>query len=388
MNKKILLPILFLLFGAASSFAAPQMIAFERNQAVWIAKLDGIGEKKVADGIFPAISPDGTRVAFNTVEKTSDTSYVRQERALSKRERSESMKQFIVAIFLCVAFSGVVNAGQRKIAYERGEQIFVADADGSHSKKIAEGALPEISPDGTRVAFNTEGDAKNRPGPERHIAIADVANGKVTVLPNIPSDNCFGPVWSPDGKQLAFSIMADKAWQLGLVNADGSGFRFVKNAELRPEAFGAPEWARDGKSIFCHDLDNIYQIDLDGNVLKKWELAKILTDASMNGGDRLSVSPDGKALLMDVDCGSEHERKNWDGPQPAIEEFDLSADKAVRATAKDDFVWEPFWLSANEFLCIIQKENENQPSIYRMSLDGKNPKLLVKHARTPSASAP
>jgi TolB protein len=124
------------------------------------------------------------------------------------------MKQFIAAIFLCVAFSTLVDTAQRKIAYERSEKIFVADPDGMHSKKVADGALPEISPDGTRIAFNTEGDAKNRSGPERHIAIADVANGKVTVLPNIPSDNCFGPVWSPDGKQLAFSIMADKAWQL------------------------------------------------------------------------------------------------------------------------------------------------------------------------------
>jgi TolB protein len=298
------------------------------------------------------------------------------------------MKRFTIALVICLSLSVGTNAAERKIAYERGENIFVANVDGTHSKKIAAGALPEISPEGTRVAFNTEGDAKTRPGPERHIAIADVASGEVTVLPNIPSDNCFGPVWSPDGKQLAFSIMADKAWQLGLVNADGSGFRFVKNAELRPDAFGAPEWARDGKSIFCHDLDNIYRIDLDGNVLKKWELAKILTDASMNGNDRLSVSPDGKALLMDVDCGAEHERKDWDGPQPAIERLDLTADKAVRITGKDDYVWEPFWLSANEFLCIIQKENENRPSIYRMSLDGKNPKLLVKHARTPSASAP
>ena len=134
-------------------------------------------------------------------------------------------------------FSAVIDAAQRKIAYDRGGKIFVADVDGTHSKKIAEGTWPEISPDGTRVAFNTEGDAKNRPGPERHIAIADVATGKVTVVPNIPSDNCFGPAWSPDGKQLAFSIMADNAWQLGLVNVDGSGFRFVKNAELRPEAF-------------------------------------------------------------------------------------------------------------------------------------------------------
>src|SRR6266550_4709609 len=192
------------------------------------------------------------------------------------------MKQLIVAIFLCIAFSALVNAAERKIAYERAENIFVADADGTHSKKIAKGALPEISPDGTRIAFNTEGDAKNRPGPERHIAIADVASGKATVLPNIPSDNCFGPVWSPDGKQLAFSIMTDNAWHLGVVNADGSGFR----------------------------------------VLKKWELSKILTDASMNSGDRLSISPDGNTLLMDVDCGSEHERRNWDGPQPAIEKLD------------------------------------------------------------------
>jgi TolB protein len=111
--------------------------------------------------------------------------------------------------FFCVAFSALVNAAPRKIAYERGEKIFVADADGTHSKKIAEGALPEISPDGTRVAFNTVADAKTRPGPERHIAIADVAGGKATVLKDIPSNNGFGTVWSPDGSKLAFSIMAD-----------------------------------------------------------------------------------------------------------------------------------------------------------------------------------
>jgi len=297
------------------------------------------------------------------------------------------MKRFAVAALIFL-LSALTNAAERKIAYERGENIFVANLDGTHAKKIADGALPEISQDGTRVAFNTEGDAKNRPGPDRHIAIADVASGKVTVLPNIPSDNCFGPVWSPDGKQLAFMIMADKRWQLGTVSADGSGFASLKNPELNSDGLGGPEWARDGKSIFCHDLDNLYQIGLDGNILKKWELSKILTDASMNSGDRLSISPDGKALLMDVDCGSEHERKNWDGPQPAIEKLDLSADKAVRVTGKNDFVWEPFWLSDSEFLCIMQKENESQASIYRMSLDGKNPRLLVKHARTPSASAP
>jgi TolB protein len=297
------------------------------------------------------------------------------------------MKPLILSVLVGLAFSAFSDGAQRKMAYEHRDNIFVADIDGTHPKKIATGALPDISPDGTRVAFNTSADSKTRPGPERHIAVANAGDGKVTILKEIPSDNCFGPVWSPDGSKLAFSIMADGEWHLGLVNADGSGFRFVKNAGLKSEAFGAPEWARDGKSIFCHDLDNIYQIDLDGNVLKKWEVSKVLIDASMNSNDRLSISPDGKVLLMDVDCGAEHERKNWDGPQPAIEKFNLASEKAVRVTGKDDFVWEPVWLSNDEFLCITQKENENEPSIYRMSLDGKNAKLLVKHARTPSASA-
>jgi len=57
-------------------------------------------------------------------------------------------------------------------------------------------------------------------------------------------------------------------------------------------------------------------------------------------------------------------------------------------TGKNDFVWDPNWLTSDEFLCLIQKGNENQPSLYRMSIDGKNAKLLAKHARTPSVSAP
>ena len=213
-----------------------------------------------------------------------------------------------VALLIAVGAMAAFAASPRKIAYEQGENIFVVGVDGAHPKKVANGALPAISADGTHIAFNTQGDAKNRPGPERHIAIADVASGKVTVMKDIPSDNCFGPVWSHDGKQIAFMIMADKKWQLGLANTDGSDFRFLKNAELNNDGVGGLEWSRDGKWIFCHDLENLYQIDLEGITTNKWALSKILTDASMNSGDRLSLSPDGKTLLMDVDCGAERER--------------------------------------------------------------------------------
>ena len=75
--KRTILLLFALAASPASVLCGARNIAFERDQAVWIANLDGTGEKKIADGIFPAISPDGTRIAFNTTEKTSDTTYAR-----------------------------------------------------------------------------------------------------------------------------------------------------------------------------------------------------------------------------------------------------------------------------------------------------------------------
>jgi TolB protein len=115
--------------------------------------------------------------------------------------------------------------------------------------------------------------------PRRHIAVANIATGKVTIFKDIPSDNCFCPVWSSDGSKLAFHIFANKEWHLGWVNADGSDFHLLKDVKPRSDnpfarlidTIWAPAWASDAKSIFCHDLANVYQIDLDENVLKKWE---------------------------------------------------------------------------------------------------------------------
>jgi len=47
-------------------------------------------------------------------------------------------------------------------------QIWVADLDGAHPRRIAKGSDPEISPDGARIVFNTEGE-------KRRIVVAEVA---------------------------------------------------------------------------------------------------------------------------------------------------------------------------------------------------------------------
>jgi TolB protein len=294
--KPIFSFILFAVAVVSDTFAA-QAIAFERNDAIWIANLDGTAEKKIADGIFPAISPDGTHVAFNTVEKTG-TTYI------------------------------------------------------------------------------------------RHIAVVDVATGKTTVFKDVPSDNSYYPTWSPDGKRILFTLRQNEVWDLGLIDPDGTDFRVLKKGDPNEVTRYSPIWARDGQSVFCQDMTNIYRLGLDGAVLAQWTIDKIIPNGDMSGDGRIDVSPDGKRLLLGIDMGEESDRKDWDGPQPALWSFDLTTQKSVRLTAKKLFAWDGCWIDDTNILFLSQPAGEKAASIYRMSTDQKNLKRLTKDARLPSVSAP
>jgi TolB protein len=298
MIKKILTTVLFCLFGTAAAFAAPPLIAFERKDAVWIANIDGTGEKKIADGIFPAISPDGTRVAFNTVEKTSDTTYV------------------------------------------------------------------------------------------RHIAIVDVATGKLNVFKDVPSDNSYYPSWTANGKQILFTTRPHDVWDLVAINSDGTNFHVLKPGVQNEVTRYSPIWARDVQSVFCEDMANVYQLGLDGAVRAQWKIDKIVPKGDMSGDGRIDVSPDGKRLLLSIDMGEESGRKDWDGPLPALWSFDLGSQKATRLTPKKLFGWDGVWIDNNNILFLSKAAGEKDDSIYRMSVDGKNLKRLIKNGRFPSVSAP
>ena len=266
----------------------------------------------------------------------------------------------------------MANGAERKIAFDRGDQAWVASLDGTGAKKIASGVRPQISPDGKQLVFNTQ------KANARQIAVADVADGKMTIFTEIPSKQCYDATWSPDGSKISFRVLIDDQWRLGIVKADGSDFRIAKNLPA-----DAPAWSRDGNSMFCYDFDNLYQINLEGSVLKKWELKKILPEPGPEGSGQvmgLSVSPDGQRLLVDVDFG---------GPA-GIYAFALDTEKMMRVTQDRDVAFDSCWLTNEEFLCVIfkSKEKANMRSVYRISLHDKTPKLLIKDAVRPSVSAP
>jgi Tol biopolymer transport system component len=75
------------------------------------------------------------------------------------------------------------------------------------------------------------------------------------------------PVWSPDGRMLAF-VRRNTRLGVYVVNADGSG---VRNLTPKPmgAAYAAPAWSPDGRKIaFASERDGnseIYLMDADGS---------------------------------------------------------------------------------------------------------------------------
>jgi TolB protein len=287
------------------------------------------------------------------------------------------------AVYLALAFTAAAIAGPQKVAFDRGGGIRVATLEQPKPRKLAKGAWPQISPDGTRVAFNTEGDDKDV---RRFIAVAEVATGKTAVFKDVPSDNSYGPVWSPDGKQIAFYIYKDAEWHIGLVDADGTHFRYLWKSDKKNHTLWSIAWAPDGQSFFAEDLDTIYRVDLDGKTLAQWSVATVFPRGGLSSGSHLAPSPDGKSLLVDVDMDENVTREDWDGPPPSIWQLDLATGKADRITKPDQYLWEPAWINDREILCNGLPVGSKDFSLFRLPAAGGKPTLWVKNARSASVS--
>ncbi len=278
---------------------------------------------------------------------------------------------FLLALIYCL----FAQAAQI-IAFERGDSIWMVNLDGSNARKITQGYLPEISPDGRYIAFNVT-DSNNR-----YIAIVELASGKVTQFKNIPTHNNFSPAWSPDSKKLLFNAFVDNDWYLALINVDDSGYHLIKQTKGE----FSPAWSPDGKSFFSHDLYSIYWMNFHGKIIKKWRLDTVIINSGMSSGSRIHVSPDGKKLIMDVDMNEDLSHKNWDAPPPAIWTLELDSGKTARLTPKGILAWSPFWISSDDFVFLAQEATEKKPVLYRSSIK-KSPYLLIlKDVQTPSIS--
>jgi TolB protein len=282
----------------------------------------------------------------------------------------------VCALSVLVLPEAVAAESARRICFSRDQGVFVANLDGTNAHKIVSGDDPAISPDGTRVAYTESGKGKEV---IRHIAVIELSSGKKAVFSDLPSQNAYGPVWSPDGQHLLFNIFIDNHWRLGLIGVDGSGFQFVQTPPAITQDLYSPAWATDGKAIYAQDLTDIYQIDLNGNTLGQWKISDALPNADMNSNNRIEPSADGKTFLVDADLNQEGNIKSWEGPPPAVFLFDISSGEAQRISPAKLYAWDPYWLNAKEYLFASTLDGRHF-GIYKGSLTGGKPQLVLNNA--------
>jgi Tol biopolymer transport system component len=118
-------------------------------------------------------------------------------------------------------------------------------SDGSVRSTIAGyagAATPDLSPDGTMVAFTVA----DRTVPQ--IATMRIDGTGFRILTNDPIA-ANAPRWSPDGSQLAyFRVSRDGSLRLMVMNADGTNVREIPGTH-QTGSFNPPDWSPDGSVI-------------------------------------------------------------------------------------------------------------------------------------------
>ena len=223
------------------------------NSSLWrISSLGGMPELLSGTGggaIYPAISRQGSRLIYS--RRTSDFNIWRLE------------------------LSGLTTARNRPASLIDSTRMDI---------------FPQISPDGDRIAFES-----NRSGsPE--VWVCDRDGRGAVQLTSFVDVNAGSPSWSPDGRWIAFDAAPDGNADIYVISADGGSPRPL-TTEWSEELI--PSWSRDGKWIyFSSNRTGIFQV---------WKAPAAGGEAvqvTKKGGFVGFESPDGKFVFYEKPEGS------------------------------------------------------------------------------------
>ena len=255
---------------------------------------------------------------------------------------------------------------------ESAAKIYLIDADGAHLRRLTrekstnEGS-PVWSPDGQQIAFVFVSLLTARSG----IFIADVNTGSTRPLTE-EFANDFAPVWSPDGTRILFASDLSVNGTSRLddaeffdIHPDGTDRRQITNDAAQDSAAA---FSPDGKYIVFTTTPpdyfpiSIYRMDADGGH------PVLITNLDVSGNTAPVWSPDGKQILF---------LSHRDGD---VELYTTDSDgrNLRQLTANTTQDWLPSW-SLDGTRIVFLSRRDGDPAVYLMDANGDHARRLTPY---------
>lgn len=185
----------------------------------------------------------------------------------------------------------------------------------------------------------------------------DIATGLVTRLGNLPG-NENGPVISPDGTQIAFSVSDSKGVHLYVMNADGTNVRQLTTDGNQNHQ---PTWTPDGRAlIFSRSTGfnmQLYRYNLADGTLQAVTSNSTLIHA------QAAVSSDGRWIAYTAYPLQDRTRR------PLLYILSLETAISTQLTFDDDVVYSPTWSVDGAWIYFSRPDSSNQNDIFRIRHD-------------------
>ncbi|MGY3053187.1 TolB protein [Pedobacter sp. UYEF25] len=264
-----------------------------------------------------------------------------------------------------------------ELAYQNDGKITATSLDTLYQVSFGGATDAAISPDGDQLAYTVSDSSK-----KRSIWMVNMKTKSQDQL-HVKSSNFYQAMFSPDGKNIAFSIFKNGIWKVGVIGSDNNNFELLGGASGKN--YYAPTWKGNGELVM-QDLDNLYVFGLDGKLRTKFVLkdliGKGLEVASTN---RFFYTSDGKSIVFNASNPVD----KFDGLMGSVEsiyKLDL-ASKAVSKISPTRYSVPSIYLTAKDMLIFSGLEKPfNTSKIYTSTVDGNDFKLLVDKGSNPSAN--
>jgi len=319
-RKLLLISLIFMLCGCSQiinySIPPSNELAFVDGPEIWT--MDANGENKQLllrnkSYIITDISwsPDGKKIAFTHYSSENKNIFGEKEIQIPNLCNLKIIdlctKKIINLLKRESVISNIIwtSSGKEIIFSEEGD-IYIFDIVHKNCKKLVSKNVlkgrniyfPSLPPDGNNITFQTyDLIGRGRYSPVTHkVYLMNLKEKKVRRLTNNPPEvNESIPVWSPDGKWIAFEMMGSKSnvgLHIALINLENRQQHEI-HLPQKPELFISEitfSPAPEGKKIIFETIrGEIYSIDIDGKNLKN------LTNTS----DCYEASPSWRPIVKD-----------------------------------------------------------------------------------------